>query len=70
VQEDYIRALETWLDHKDLPEQKEFALAIKDRTPLASVLFNARKKHGATIKSAEFRREWREAESSILKKLL
>lgn len=69
VQTMYGQMLEEWLDHKDIVEQKDFALAIKDSTKFASVLFTVRKKYGAGAKAADIRREWREADDQILKKI-
>lgn len=69
VQSMYAQMLEEWLDHKDISEQKDFALAIKDRTKFASVLFTVRKKYGAGAKASDIRREWREADDQILKKI-
>lgn len=69
VQRHYIELLEVWADHKNIPDQKEFAMAINGKTPFTSVLFSARKKHGLTQKSVDVRKEWRDAESMILKKI-
>lgn len=69
VQNDYATMLEVWMENKDLESQKDFALAIKGKTDYTSVLFNVRKKYGAAAKGEEIRREWRDAENVILKKL-
>lgn len=66
VMDAYAKLVEVWADHKDIADQKEFALAVKDKQ-FASVLFTTRKKYGAAQKSADLRREFREAESSLLK---
>lgn len=65
----YAKVLEQWIDAHEIPEQKEFALAVKDKTPFASVLFQVRKVAGHTAGSAEFKKHWREAEGQILKRL-
>ncbi len=67
VQAEYMKLLETWLDHKDIPEQKDFALAIKNKTRFTSVLFTVRKKYGSGATSMNFKTEWRNAEAAILK---
>lgn len=69
VQQHYIGLLEAWGDHKDIQEQKDFALAIKDRTPFASVLFTVRKKQGSQQKAADVRKEFRDNDQGILKRL-
>jgi hypothetical protein len=69
VQAYYIDLMEVWADHKDIEGQKDFALAIKDKTPFASVLFNVRKKFGKEQKSLHLKQEWRESEALILKKI-
>ncbi len=66
---EYIKVLETWIDHFDKEEQKEFALAVQGKTPLTSILFNVRKKVGAKAKSADFKQAWRDAEGQLLKRL-
>jgi hypothetical protein len=69
LSDEYGRLVEVWADHKDIEGQKEFALAIKDKTPYTSVLFNLRKKFGPNQKSSDLRAEWRTSEDIILKKL-
>lgn len=69
VQAHYIKTLETWAEYKDIPEQKDFALAIKGRTPYTGVLFELRKKHKSAQTVADLKREWRDSEGQILKQL-
>ena len=69
VQGQYIDLLETWASHKDITDQKEFALAIKDKTDFTSILFSARKKAVGPQTVADLKREWRAADQLILKKL-
>lgn len=65
----YTDMLGIWMECKDIVVQKDFALAIKDRTPFTSVLFNVRKLHGATATAADVKRAWKDAEGAILKHL-
>lgn len=53
-----------WLAHKDIKDQKTFALAIKGKTPFVSLLFNMRKR-GIT----DLRTEWSQSADAILKVL-
>lgn len=69
VLEAYVGVVELWGDHWMIEDQKEFALAIKDRSPFASILFSVRKKHGNQQSAADVKQEWREADQLILKKL-
>lgn len=64
----YADVLELWGDYKDLPDQKEFALQIKDK-PFASILFSVRKKHGSEQKSKDVRQEFRDNDNLIVKTL-
>lgn len=68
VQEMYIALLETWTDHRHIEDQKEFALAIKNK-PFSSILFNLRKRLGSAQTSSDIRKAWRESETLILKAL-
>ena len=68
VLREYINLLELWNDCKEIELQKDFALAIKGKTPYTSVLFNLRKKDKDKQKSVDIRREWREAEDQIIKR--
>lgn len=52
-----------WENNRKLEIQKDFALAVKDKTKFASILFNARKT-GKCIKEI-----WRESEDLIIKML-
>ena len=65
----YIQLLETWAEHWQITNQKDFALAIKDRTPFASVLFDVRKRLGHSQRPSDIRQAWRSAEPSILKRI-
>lgn len=69
VQAEYIKVLETWIDHHEIPEQKEFALSIKGKCDLTSILFTVRKEHGPKALAEHFKAAWREAEGQILKRL-
>lgn len=65
----YSNLVEVWADNWRIPEQKDFALAIKDAS-FSSVLFTVRKKYGDAQKAAHVRQEFRENEALIIKKLL
>lgn len=67
VQAEYIKLLETWVEHKGIEDQKEFALTIRNKTPFTALLFNVRKHAGKDQTVADLKREWRDAESMILK---
>jgi hypothetical protein len=69
VLEAYIEVIELWGDHWRIEDQKEFALAIKDQSSFASILFSVRKKRGNQQVAADVKNEWREATQLILKKL-
>jgi len=69
VLEAYVSVLELWADHWRIEDQKDFALAVKDCSPFASILFSVRKKEGTKQVSAHVKQEWREATQLILKKL-
>lgn len=64
VQDLYIDLLEAWCDHKDIEEQKEFALAIQ-KQPLSGILFNARKQRCQT--TGEFRKLFRGSDHMLQK---
>ena len=66
---EYIKLLELWIDSHDIMSQKDFALSIQGKSPYTSVLFNARKKEGPDAKAATLKKEWREAEGQIAKRL-
>jgi hypothetical protein len=68
VQAHYIKVLEGWIEAEHGGDQKAFALSVKDSTPFASVLFNVRKS-GQKPTASLFKKEWREAEGQILKRL-
>jgi hypothetical protein len=68
VQKAYISLLETWVEHRHIEDQKEFALAVKDH-PFAAVLFSLRKKHGVSQTTKLLKEEWKSASALILKKL-
>lgn len=62
----YSHLLETWADHKDIAQQKDFALAVQGEK-FSSILFSLRKKYGSEQKSSHVRDEWRNSEAAILK---
>lgn len=68
VAEAYADVLKLWGDCKDIPEQKDFAMAVKE-SPFASVLFSVRKKHGAAQRACDVDAEWRGSSQVILKRL-
>lgn len=68
VLNDYITLLETWADHKDIEDQKEFALAVKNH-PFSGLLFHIRKELGEEQTSKDLRQLWRSSEKVILKRL-
>ena len=59
-----------WSQTKEIQSQKEFALAIKDKTAFTSILFQIRKKYGPEPTAADLRKEFVGAEPLILKRLL
>lgn len=69
VQKDYIDMIELWADNKHIENQKDFALAISNKTPYTSVLFNVKKKHGLGQKSSHVKEEWRNSEAQIFKRI-
>lgn len=64
----YAKLLEVWADNKDIEDQKEFALKVKD-TPFSGILFTVKKKFGKNQTAKDVRQEWRESTNVILKKL-
>lgn len=69
VQGWYIKVLELWATYHYVEDQKEFALAVKDQTPFASVLFSVRKKYGKEQTVAHLKQEWLDSEDVIAKRL-
>ena len=69
VLEAYTDLVELWGDHWTIEDQKEFALAIKDETPFAGILFNLRKKYGEHQRSKHLKEEWRNSADAIFKNL-
>jgi hypothetical protein len=67
VLEWYGRLVEVWADCKDIESQKEFALAVKGKTPYTGILFDLRKKGKQTSK--DLRDAWKKSEHLILKQL-
>lgn len=59
----YTQMMEVWEAAKDIPVQKDFALAILKKTPFTGILFNARKT------GADPKKLWREAADLIVKTL-
>lgn len=57
---DELQAL--WLETKDIAVQKDFALAIKGRSPFTGILFQMRK-----LGHTDLRTEWQKSETMILK---
>lgn len=68
VQALYIEMLELWVVHRDIEDQKAFALKVKD-SPMAAILFHVRKLHGKWQSVQDIRYEWRDAGRLILKRL-
>lgn len=62
VREMYSHLSEVWESSKSIESQKEFALAIKDRTPFAGILFSMRKNGDSDLNTA-----WRKSGELILK---
>lgn len=58
-----------WSQFKDLESQKEFAISIKDKTPLSSILFSLRKQFGSEPTTDQFRNCFRAAETAILRQI-
>jgi hypothetical protein len=69
VDKEFEALLKLWQQHKDIEDQKEFALTIKDKTPYSSVLFTTRKKFGNEQSASDLRLEFVAAERIILKRL-
>jgi hypothetical protein len=69
VQDAYIDLLETWVEHKDIEDQKTFAMAVKSNR-FSSVLFETRKQHGSKQTVKDLKKQWREVQPQILKFLL
>lgn len=67
VLEAYVRLLHLWADHKDIEQQKDFALAIQGKSPFTFMLFNVRKMHGKAQTAKHLDEEWRRSEAQILK---
>jgi len=65
----YADLVELWGDNWSIEDQKEFALAIKDESPFAGILFNIRKIHGEHQKSKHLKEAWRESPDAIFKTL-
>jgi T4 RnlA family RNA ligase len=63
----YNQLLDLWVKYKDIENQKEFALAIKGKTPFGSLLFNLRKNGNQT--EQKLRQMWQESGDFILKVL-
>lgn len=59
---------ETWVANWQIADQKEFALAVKDK-PFSGLLFQIRKQHGANQNVTHIKQAWRTAEGQILKTL-
>lgn len=68
VLQEYAALLEVWADNKDIQDQKEFALKVKE-VPFASVLFSVRKECGENQSSKDIRKVWRQSDKLILKRL-
>lgn len=64
----YANLLETWIEHKDIELQKEFALAICKK-PFSGMLFELRKKFGVEQNVNHLKDLWRNSEANILKTL-
>jgi hypothetical protein len=62
LQRNYSNLEQLWLKTKDISNQKEFALAIKDY-PLSSILFTCRKSGG------DLEKTWKESEDYIAKRV-
>lgn len=69
VQVFYNQIEELWRKCKDIENQKEFALAVKDH-PFASVLFQTRKKYGKYHNEKELKKEFTSSQDLILKKII
>lgn len=61
--------LSLWRDTWQIESQKDFAVSIVKRTRFASLLFNARKHHGANQTEDTIRDQWRESGDLIAKVL-
>jgi hypothetical protein len=70
VLKQYSQLLEVWADHKDIEDQKEFALSIQGKTPYTGILFSLRKGTEEDQKSHHVRELWRNAEKYIIKNIV
>jgi hypothetical protein len=68
IEKDYANLLAAWNIGKNIQDQKEFALAIKDKTTFGSILFNLRRKYGMNQTLEQLRQEWRNSEENIIKR--
>ena len=67
VLEQYIGVVRLWAENWRIPDQKEFALAVK-RSPFSGVLFDVRKKYGHEQTTEKLQEKWRDFERLILKR--
>lgn len=65
----YESLREIWLEHWQTESQKEFALAILGKTPFTGLLFDVRKRRGASQTEDDLRAAWSGAADVILKNL-
>ncbi len=69
VLEEYIILLQTWIDFKDIEDQKTFALSIKNKTKFTGLLFQLRKEYDKSQTVQSLKKIWRESSDLILKVL-
>jgi hypothetical protein len=69
VSEAYADLMEVWCESQEIHVQKDYALAIKDRTPFAGLLFQLRKVHGPSQPKEALEQLWKESGDVIVKVL-
>lgn len=67
--DEYAKLLELWRAHKDVPVQKDFALAIVGKSPFTGILFDLRKRLSGEQTENDLREAWRLSGDAIVRKL-
>jgi hypothetical protein len=66
VQEEYIKLLEVWVTYKEIEDQKEFALTVKNHK-FSGILFQVRKQYAKNQTVQHLKQMWRDSDDLILK---
>ncbi len=69
VNESFADLKKTFLESKEIIDQKTFALSIKGKTPFTSILFTLKKKFGKDATEKDLKELWRDSGDMILKVL-